>query len=65
MPNEHKCPYGTDYCPKVLALEDEVHDIESEVKDDLKSLHVELRNISKTLYVMAGVLILHLGVVFI
>lgn len=62
---EHDCPYGSAYCPKVLALEDEVHEIEKEVKTDLAAMHCELRNISKTLYVMAGVLILHLGVVFI
>lgn len=61
---EHECPYGSEYCPKVLALEDEVHDIEEEVKHDLSSMHDELRNISKTLYIMAGILTLHLGVVF-
>lgn len=59
---EHECPYGSAYCPKVLALEDEVDKIEAGVKSEVSDLRAELRNMSKTLYIIAGILFVNLGV---
>lgn len=61
----HDCPYGSEYCPKVLALENEVHDMEDTFNEDLGSLRSELKNIGYTMYFIAGLLSLHLGVMII
>lgn len=65
MQNDHECPYGTNYCPKVIALEDEVHDIEDDVKNDLHELYGTLDSVKRTLYVITGILMAELGVTLI
>lgn len=65
MSNEHGCPYGSDYCPKVIALEDEVHDIEDDMKKDLRELYATLDSVKRTLYVITGILMAELGVTLI
>ena len=59
---EHDCPYGSACCPKVLALEEEMDKIEITVKSDISELRTELRTMSKTLYIIAGILFVNLGV---
>lgn len=46
-----ECPYGAEHCPKMEDLECEV-----------QSVKVSIANMSRTLYLIAGILTVNLGV---
>lgn len=62
MTERHECPYGSEYCPKVVALESEVHDIEDDLKSDMTTLYTSIDAMKKTLYLICGILFAELGV---
>lgn len=51
MPKQNECPYGADNCPKINALEKEVQ--------STKDLIIKMM---KTLYLIAGILTINLGI---
>lgn len=63
--SDHECPFGSQYCPKVLALESEVKEMEDDFKGDIDAIHKAIGNMSKTLYVIAGILFCEFGVMII
>lgn len=62
MTSEDECPYGAGSCPRVINLEQEVHEIEDDLKTDVRGLYEHLDSMKKTLYVIAGILFAELGV---
>ena len=60
MTNEDRCPFGAN-CPHVQTVRDEVEKLDSEI-GSLRSL---LMKTNTTLYFIAGVLSIHLGIMII
>lgn len=57
MTTDERCPYnGT--CPHVALIRQEVNKVDKDV-DDLRTI---LRNTNRTLYFIAGIISLHLGI---
>lgn len=60
MTDEPRCPYaGT--CPHVAKVEDELHREGERLEAELGGLHRILSKTNCTLYLIAGILSLHLG----